>query len=350
MSLGNDRVSRLLAGETVDAIPVFPLGIRGFAAINAGFTLADAYADGRKSCEAELAAQEQYGFDGFPNYAYGGLGAWEFGGQVRFPESEFEQAPVVVRYPAATEEEAVALGLPSDTAAAGAMPIGLAHSRRAAEAGATIITPPAGVFSTACNLCGVQQMARWMMKKPLLAHRLMGLSRDFLMRMVEVWVETFGSDIVMYNAEPSAANQVISPRHFEEFVLPYAVEVHSHALRLGIEHIMTHVCGDQNLNLQHWARIPMGDPGLLTFGPEVDLKTAIDVFGDSSIIAGNIESSLIQRGHPTELHEACHAAMRKGQHAPRGFVLMSGCGYPPRAPAFHLYTIVKAARDFRPAV
>jgi len=330
----------------LDTIPVFPLGIRGFAALNAGFTCTDAYADGARSCQAELWAQEQYGFDGFPYYAFGAFGAWEFGGQIRFPESEFEQAPIVVRYPATTEEEVIALSLPRDTAGAGAIPIGMAHSHRAADSGATIVTPPAGVFSTACNLCGVAQMARWMIKKPALAHRLMELSRDFLVRMVGLWVETFGSDVLVYNAEPSAANQVISARHFEEFVLPYTVEVHSAALRLGIKHIMTHICGDQNLNLRHWARVPMGDPGLLTFGPEVDLQTAIQVLGESSVIAGNVNSSLIQLGPPNDLYEACQSAISKGRAAPRGFVLMSGCSYPPRSPSFHLYTMVKAARDY----
>ena len=345
MGIGNDRVSMLLKGERVDMVPVFPLGIRAFAALGAGYTIGDAYSDGEKSCRAELWAQEQYGFDGFPNFAYGTFGAWEFGGETRFPEGEFQQAPMAVRYPVVSEEDVRTLRLPDDISTAGGIPIGLAHSRTAAAAGATIMTPNAGVFTTACNLCGVQKMARWMLKKPALAHRLLELATDFLTGMTKLWVDTFGKDILMFDAEPSAANQVISARHFEEFVLPYSVEVHSAALRTGIKHIMTHICGDQNLNLDYWARIPMGDPGLASFGHEVDLHTASEKLGESCVIMGNVEPALIQNGHPQELYDACGAAIRAGKGAPRGYVLMSGCGFPPRTPPYNFFTMVKAGRE-----
>ena len=95
-----------------------------------------------------------------------------------------------------------------------------------------------------------------------------------------------------------------------------------------------------------WKKVPMGDPGLLTFGHEVDLRTAIDVFGESSVIMGNVEPALIQTGHPGDLYEACVAAIDKGTNAPRGFVLMSGCGFPPRTPPYNFYTMVKAAREY----
>ncbi len=345
MGIGNDRVSMLLKGERVDMVPVFPLGIRAFAALGAGYTMGDAYSDGEKSCRAELWAQEQYGFDGFPNFAYGPFGAWEFGGEIKFPEGEFQQAPMAVRYPVVSEEDVWSLRLPDDISTAGAIPIGMAHSLTAAAAGATVMTPNAGVFTTAGNLCSVQKLARWMIQKPSLAHRMLELSRDFLIGMVQLWVDTFGKDILMYNAEPSAANQVISARHFEEFVLPYSIEVHSAALRMGIKHIMTHICGDQNLNLDHWTKIPMGDPGLLTFGHEVDLHTAIEKLGESSVIMGNVEPSLIQNGHPNDLYDACGAAIKAGKGAPRGFVLMSGCGFPPKTPPYNFFTMVKAARE-----
>ena len=346
MALGNDRVSMLLQGKPIDMVPVFPLGIRGFAALGAGYTLADAYGNGERSCQAELWAQEQYGFDGFPNYAYGVLGVWEYGGEIHMPDGEFEQAPMTVRLPVTTEEDIEKLRLPTDIAAAGAMPIALAHSHLAAKAGSTVITPNAGVFTTAGCLCSLSKLAKWMLKKPALAHRLLEHSRDLLIAMVQHWVDTFGQDILMYNAEPSASNQVISARHFEEFVLPYSMEVHSAALKMGIKHIMTHICGDQNLNLELWKKVPMGDPGLLTFGHEVDLRRAIDVFGETSVIMGNVEPAIIQTGHPDAVYQACTMAIDKGKDAPRGFVLMSGCGFPPRTPPYNFYTMVKAAREY----
>ena len=345
MGMGNDRVSRLLKGEKVDMLPVFPLGARGFASLNAGRTVTDAYADGQKSCEAELWAHEQYGYDGYPNYAYGVSGTSEFGGEIRMPEGEFQQAPMAVRYPATTEEEVLALRMPDNLATAGAIHIGLAHSRTAAAAGATVITPTNGAFTTAASLCSVQKMARWMIKKPPIAHHLMELATRYLISTAQLWVDTFGKDILFYNAEPSASNQVLSARHFEEFVLPYTIEVHRAVLKMGIRHIVTHVCGDQNLNLDLWTQVPMGDPGMVTFGHEVSLETAIQKFGETFVIAGNVEPAIIQNGHPDEVYAACAANIKAAKHAPRGFVLMSGCGFPPKTPPFNLYTMVKAARE-----
>lgn len=40
------------------------------------------------------------------------------------------------------------------------------------------------------------------------------------------------------------------------------------------------------MNLPYWAQIPMGAPGIASFGHEVDLTTAIRYLGDSCIIAG----------------------------------------------------------------
>jgi uroporphyrinogen decarboxylase len=345
-SATEDRVDALLKGQRPDRIPFFPLGIRGFAAVNVGYGLSEAYSDGQKSCQAQLWTQEQYGFDGFPTYCYGASGAWEFGGEIRFPTGEFEQAPLVVRFPVKTEEEVWEVKLPS-AEMGGALPIAMTLSKAAKAAGATVITPTQGVFSTACNICGIDKMARWMIRKPDTAHKLLRLATDHVIDVTRRWVSVFGANILAFNAEASAANQVISPKYFEEFVLPYTVEFHNSVLATGIRHIMCHICGDQNLNLRLWTQVPMGDPGIASFGHEVDLGTAIDHFGESCIIAGNVDPAIIQNGTHEQVYSACRAAIEAAKHAPRGFILMSGCGFPPRTPPHNLYTMVRAVEEAR---
>ena len=84
---------------------------------------------------------------------------------------------------------------------------------------------------------------------------------------------------------------------------------------------------------------------MVTFGHEVSLETAIQKFGETCVIAGNVEPAIIQNGHPDDVYAACAANIKAAKHAPRGFVLMSGCGFPPKTPPFNLYTMVKAARE-----
>jgi uroporphyrinogen decarboxylase len=101
------------------------------------------------------------------------------------------------------------------------------------------------------------------------------------------------------------------------------------------------------LNLQYWAQIPMGNPGLASISPEVDLTTAIRHFGDTCVIAGNVEPQVIQNGTPQQVYELCKEAILKAKHAaPRGYMLMAGCEVPVMAPPYNFYMMKKAVDDF----
>ena len=107
-------------------------------------------------------------------------------------------------------------------------------------------------------------------------------------------------------------------------------------------------CGELNLNMPYLAQLPMGDPGIASIPPEVDLTTAIKYLGDTCVIIGNIQPSLILTLAPHELYELCKQAVLKGKRAPRGYILMSGCEFPPMAPPYNLYIMLKAAQNFGP--
>jgi uroporphyrinogen decarboxylase len=144
----------------------------------------------------------------------------------------------------------------------------------------------------------------------------------------------------------AASNQMISPRFFESFVLPYQIELHEKILDTGIRHIYCHICGEQNKNLPLWRKIPMGNPGIVSFGHEVAIETAVKFFGRNCIIAGNIEPAVIHLGQPDEIYRLCMAALAQGSQAPRGYILMPGCGIPPNIPTENLLMLKNAATDF----
>jgi uroporphyrinogen decarboxylase len=95
-----------------------------------------------------------------------------------------------------------------------------------------------------------------------------------------------------------------------------------------------------------WRDIPMGSPGILSFGHEVDIETAVKFFGDQCIIAGNIEPAVIHLGQPEEVYRLSMAALAQGRRAPRGYILMPGCGIPPNVPADNLLMLRQAVSDF----
>ena len=85
--------------------------------------------------------------------------------------------------------------------------------------------------------------------------------------------------------------------------MPYIKKLCETLLGMGYKHIFAHICGEQNLNLPYWAKIPFGDPGIISFGHEIDLKTAAEYF-PNDIIMGNLEPVIIQTKAPGEVFEA----------------------------------------------
>ena len=47
-------------------------------------------------------ASQEYDWVYLPYLAYGAFGAWEFGGELKWPQSEFDFVPSVTRYPVST--------------------------------------------------------------------------------------------------------------------------------------------------------------------------------------------------------------------------------------------------------
>ena len=90
----------------------------------------------------------------------------------------------------------------------------------------------------------------------------------------------------------------------------------------------------------------MGNPGIVSFGHEVAIETAVKLFGRDCIIAGNIEPAVIHLGQPDEIYRLCMAALTQGSQSPCGYILMPGCGIPPNVPAENLLMLKKAAMDF----
>ena len=90
----------------------------------------------------------------------------------------------------------------------------------------------------------------------------------------------------------------------------------------------------------------MGNPGIVSFGHEVAIETAVKFFGRDCIIAGNIEPAVIHMGKPDEIRRLCMATLAQGSQAPRGYILMPGCGIAPNAPTQNLLMLKKATSDF----
>ena len=340
-----ERMKALFEGRNMDRVPFYPF-ILGFCARNVGYPIQTIYADPAKSFDAQQRTLDQYGFDWGPMYGYASYGTWEFGGEIKMPTGGFEQAPMHTAFPVQSEADVETLRLP-DVKTAGSLPRAMEFSHLQRNAATPITVVLGGPFTIAGNVCSVEKVCRWMLKKPELVHHILQTATDHIAAVVTYWAEAFGAARVFPQIwEPSASNDILSPKQFERFVFPRLMESSNKILDLGINHILYHICGEQNKNLPLWAQVPMGNPGICSFGREVEIHTAIDHVGTSSIIAGNISPSSLQSGSPAEVYELCKDALLKGLKAPRGYMLMPGCEVPPSSPPYNVYAMRKAIDDF----
>ena len=336
-----ERIKALFEGRPIDRVPLYPF-VLGFCAHNVGYPIRCIYEESGKSFDAQRRTLDQYDFDWGPMYGYASYGTWEFGGEVKMPAGEYEQAPMHTGFPVQTEADVENLSLP-DVRRAGCLPLAMEFSRLQESAATPITVVLGGNFTMAGNICSVEKLSRWILKKPELAHRILRIATEHIVEVVRLWAETFGAGRVFPQVwEPLASNDILSPKQFERFVFPYLLESSKKILDLGVKHLLYHICGEQNKNLPLWAEVPMGDPGICSFGQEVDIRTAIEHVGKTAIIAGNISPSSLQNDSPAKVYELCKDTILKGFKAPRGFMLMPGCEVPPNSPPYNVYVMRKA--------
>jgi uroporphyrinogen decarboxylase len=343
-----ERLDALFNYRKPDRVPIGSQWMSiGFNTVNVGGTITEAYDDPEKSFNAFLKTTEQYGWDHiFQCFRHTVSGAQDFGGKVRLPRGEYESALIVVSHPVTTEKEIENLQMP-DPKTAGGIPKAMEFAELQEASGFPVSFCSRSPFTLAANICGLELFLKWLIKKPQLCEYLIQIALDHIINVLSNWAERFGSDrLFVWMSSPSESNQVISPKHFQKYALPYHMTYHERLKSLGIKSFGFHVCGDQNLNMPYLADAsPWINPSVLSFGHEVDIDAAAKHF-QRDIIFGNINPVVLQYGSPEQIYELSRAAIAKGKRAPGGFVLAPGCDIPVMTPSGNLHAMTKAINDY----
>jgi len=343
----DERAMAVFTGQPVDRVPVAAIGM-GFNAVNVGYSIYDYYYDMEKAYDCWQKTTEQYDNLGLPVGGYPAIGPWELGGEIIWPVGEYHQCPSSEPVPWETEDDIWKLTVPEPEVlkTLGYMPRFLQFGRIAMSKGMPFALGMYGPWTTAGNIIGIDLLCKWAIKKPDLAHHVIRLATDFLVAVNKIFLDEFGPvGYIPTNSTASASNQLISPKQFQEFALPYIKEYHEKILAMGFPFIFIHICGEQNLNYPYYVDVPLGTPGAVSVSHEVDLETAIKYF-PNSLIMGNIEPAVMQTGTAEEVYELARIALEKGMKAPGGFVLAPGCELPPYTPPYNVWMLRKAVDDF----
>lgn len=350
----DERWIALLNRKPVDRIAVHPLGL-GFCAINAGRTIPDFYPDllaGNIEARDEwMGVNDQYGFDQL--YFIFTDSVVEFGGEYKMPSGDWSQSIMVGRLGVNTLEEAWSWKSPPDVTTSAITSASMMASKREVDLGASYLQLVLqGPWDIACRICGIERLCKWTRTEPETAHHLLRLATDYNLQIAKWWVDTFGGEkLFPFSTHAHTAGQIIGPKTFEEFCLPYLKEEHETMIAWGVKHFMTHICGYHAQNYPMWAQIPMGDPGVISVAHDVDadwqtpLESVSKLF-PNDILMGNIEPAQFQMGTPAHVYKLARHCIEIGKKHEPGFVLAPGCELPPKCSPYSVWMMSKAVNDF----
>jgi len=196
-------------------------------------------------------------------------------------------------------------------------------------------------FSLAAAMRGIDQ---WLMDVAAqedneLVHALLEYCTDISCQFLKLMAGT--GCHMLSNGDSVGGPDMLSPRFFGEFVLPYEQRVAACSHELGLPYLL-HICGKTDRILEKMNNI--GAEAM-----EIDYKTnlqlAHDVFKDKMTFVGNLDpSAVLARGTPEVVRLKTDELLNVFADSPR-FILNSGCALPADTPTENIKAMCSCLRS-----
>ncbi|HIH97907.1 MAG TPA: hypothetical protein HA346_02740 [Thermoplasmata archaeon] len=336
-----------LRGEKTDRIPVIPMCMGHCAKVMGMPNLGDFYSKPKFNIQAQMLARELYRYDQPPFVIDPGYGMACWGSEIALPYGPKMGAPTPMVSIVKTPEDLEKIEIPDPRTAPWMKEyremVRLAIEKKQMPA---VVMMGGWISATAPMLVNLETFMIWMVEEPELAKKALNMTAEFGYRMAESFVEDFGSDTwVPWDPNPTDSNVLISADMFAEFPLPVVKKLHQRYLDLGIPTLFTHWCADhsQTIARGYVEEIPMGENGILSFGPEVPMDVQVKRFGKRYNLLGNPNPPLMMTSTYNKWLAICKENIEVGMKGEKGYALGVGCELPPPAPPCNVYAMTRAA-------
>ena len=334
-----ERMQALKEGRQVDRPPYIPFA-SGFAAKVYGLDLGDYYRHPEQAFAAGLNMSKVFPWMNVkPKYGWANRGAWEFGGEITWPDNDRYAAPVsekpVINDPNQVDD------LPDpDPKTTGMNLLTGRFNEICRKNGMPAALPSGTPTSISGGVVGRDNFFRWIIKYPDAVHKLQRKVTDYILRTARLALRKYGPENCTASVGvPMESNQVMSPKTFATFCKPYIQEILGFYIDSGVKTGQVHLCGDHTANLPHWKDIPLSPRTSFSVGKEMDLEETGKALGSDYILAGNISTTLIHLGPPEALARDVIRCLEAGRKHSGGFILMPACGISPKTPLEHIEII-----------
>lgn len=172
------------------------------------------------------------------------------------------------------------------------------------------------------------------------AHRLLEYCFEACRQFLEL-VAAAGAHMLS-NGDSPAGPEMVSPRIYRQFALPYEKRLVECAHRLGLPYFL-HICGKTDPILEDM--ISTGADGL-ELDHKTDARRAHDLLKDRAVFIGNLDpSAVLAYGTPAVVEAETRRLIELFSDTPR-FILNAGCAIAPETPSENIRAMIRAARQF----
>lgn len=341
----DERQEKFYAGEKIDRVPFMTFGTT-YSGRAYGLNSEEYYLDVEKNYKSQLWTYEMFQSDEAPSYNFPEGAILNLGGEVRLSGQRQMTLPIAKR-PIKTEEDAWNYILPDmDTWIYLDKQIEFfkyTKSQGLSTAGVYAGTP----FTIVGYMVEIETLLKWMHKKPKLVHNLLRIATDYLLMSADAIIDEMGEDALVGAIDLCfETNDFMSGELFEEFSLPYIVDIFEKLRQRGVEDYSVHLCGNHMENIKYLDCLNLKPLTFISSDELNPLDKVADIMGEDKIYAGNVSSSLLVEGTPDQVYRESERIIKMMKNRAAGFALVPSCDYPINGKAVNLYAMLKACRDF----
>ncbi|MBV8608812.1 MAG: hypothetical protein JO034_15295 [Singulisphaera sp.] len=336
-----DRLLRVLARQRVDRPPVLCTGGMMNAAITeivttAGDTLPAAHTDPAMMAELASDVQRSTGFENLGAPFCLTVEAEAFGSTVDYGSVSSEPK---VRKEAFDSIPTAPLGSFMSQLGTGRInTVAEALSRLNVRCpDLPVVGNISGPVSTAASLVEPAAFLKGLRKYRDAAHQLLQQITDFLIEYAHILCASGATVITI--GDPTATGEILGPRLFAEFAVPYLNQLINGIREAGVPAIV-HICGDIS---SVWDQIPHLLCDAISTDAMVDLP-ALKRDYSHLITMGNVSTFLLQFGSPGRVEARTAALIRNGID-----IISPACGLSTSTALDNIRALTATVKDSRPS-
>lgn len=319
--------------------------VNGYAARIYGQDLKTHHSDVEASFRAQVLARKLHGYGDTPTFGWADWGAWEFGGEIRWPKSYEEGAPSTLKHPVEKPSDVDRLTIP-DPRYAGSFALLWEFNRILVRHQFKPKLRAGSVTSVVAGMIGLDRLLRWFYTEPAAVHAAYEKATQLILLCAKYALAQFGPRCSATLSAPVDSNAMISPTLFEKFALPYHAKIISELCGWGVDTIKLHLCGDHSRTLLAWAQLPWPKNTFISIGSELGISSTAEIFGHRFKIGGNVSTTLLALGTYEEVYQAAVTCIDEGKDLPAGYTLMPACEMPVLAPPLNVQALVDACKEY----